>query len=112
VQLPANDAVIEPAKLRDYLLSHQHPDGRGKAMYLARLGYNRADWPHLERDLRAQILTLDARLAGESRWGVKYEILGTLTGPNGRAAVIRSIWIVVHGDARPRLVTLVPWEER
>jgi hypothetical protein len=43
--------------------------------------------------------------------GMKYEILGVLRGPNGRAAAVRSIWIVLHGETRPRLVTLVPWEE-
>jgi hypothetical protein len=42
---------------------------------------------------------------------MKYEILGVLRGPNGRAAGVRSIWIVLHGETRPRLVTLVPWEE-
>jgi len=111
VNLPAEAAVIEPAKLRDYLLSLDHPDGRAKARYLALLGYTRERWEQLARDLRQQILPLEARLTGESRWGAKYEILGVLTGPNGRAAAVRSIWIVLHGETRPRLVTLVPWEE-
>ena len=112
MNLSAETAVIEPAKLRDYLLSLDHPDGRAKARYLSLLGYTREHWEQLARDLRQQILPLDARPAGESRWGVKYEILGLLRGPNGRAAGIRTIWIVLRGDARPRLVTLVPWEER
>jgi hypothetical protein len=111
VNLPGENAVIEPAKLRDYLLSLDHPDGRAKARYLALLGYTRERWEQLARDLRQQILPLDARLMGESRWGMKYEILGVLRGPNGRAAAVRSIWIVLHGETRPRLVTLVPWEE-
>jgi hypothetical protein len=112
VNLSAETAVIEPAKLRDYLLSLDHPDGRAKARYLALLGYTREHREQLARDLRQQILPLEARPAGESRWGVKYEILGLLRGPNGRAAGIQTIWIVLRGDARPRLVTLVPWEER
>lgn len=112
MKLPAETAVIEPAKLRYYLLSLDHPDGRAKARYLALLGYTREHWEELARDLRQQVLPLDARRAGESRWGVKYEILGLLRGPNGRAAGVRTIWIVLRGDARPRLVTLVPWEVR
>jgi len=112
MQLPAETAVIEPAKLRDYLLSPDHPDGRSKARYLGLLGYTRERWEQLARDLRQQILPLDARPSGQSRWGVKYEILGLLRGPNGRAARIRTIWIVLRGDARAQLVTLVPWEER
>jgi len=43
--------------------------------------------------------------------GRKYEILGLLTGPNGTTAQIRTIWIVLAGETRLRLVTLIP-EER
>ncbi len=111
MKLPAEDAIIAPAKLRDYLLSEEHPDGRSKARYLARLGYSRAEWGRLDRDLREQILPLKARPVRESPWGSKYEILGVLKGPSGRAAWIRSIWIVLRRETRPRLVTLMPWNE-
>lgn len=111
MNLPPESAIIEPVKLRDYLLSFDHPDGQGKARYLARLGYTRERWEQLARDLRQQILPLEARPTRRSPWGMKYEILGVLRGPNGRAAAIRSIWIVLHGDTRPRLVTLIPQEE-
>ena len=40
MKLPASDAIIPPDKLRDYLLSPTHPDGRAKAEYLGRLGYS------------------------------------------------------------------------
>ena len=36
VRLPRQHAIIAPDKLRDYLLSAAHPDGRGKAEYLGR----------------------------------------------------------------------------
>jgi hypothetical protein len=111
MKLPSQDAIIAPAKLRDYLLSEEHPDGRSKARYLARLGYSREEWERLSRDLREQILPLEARAVGESPWGSKYEILGVLRGPSGRAAWIRSIWIVRQQETRPRLVTLTPWNE-
>jgi len=91
MKLHAQDAIIAPAKLRDYLLSEEHPDGRSKARYPARLGYSREEWGRLERDLREQVLPLEARLVGESPWGSKYEILGGLRGRSGRAAWIRSI---------------------
>jgi hypothetical protein len=111
MRLPAQNAIIAPAKLRDYLLSEQHPDGRSKARYLAGLGYRRVEWPRLVRDLREQILPLEARPVRNSPWGTKYEILGVLRGPNGRTAWIRSIWIVLRNETRPRLVTLTPWSE-
>lgn len=40
VRASARDAIIPPDKLRDYLLAVGHPDGRGKAEYLGRLGYS------------------------------------------------------------------------
>ena len=39
---------------------------------------------------------------------VKYEILAPITGPNERTAWLKSIWIILTGERRPRLVTLVP----
>ena len=38
MRLSARDAIIPPDKLRDYVLSPAHSDGRGKAEYLGRLG--------------------------------------------------------------------------
>jgi hypothetical protein len=111
VKLPADEAVIPLEKLRDYILSPTHPDGRGKAAFLGRLGYHQADWRRLEADLRRQILTREARSAAQSPWGLKYEILGPLTGPNGTTAWVRSIWIVPAGETTPRLVTLIPEKE-
>jgi len=67
------------------MLSPAHPDGRSKALFLARLGYSRDGWQRLENDLRSQ-LTLDAGPGKHSPYGQEYEILGWLTGPNGTGA--------------------------
>jgi len=53
----------------------------------------------------------EARPAAQSAWGLRYEILGPLTGPNGATAWVRSIWIVPAGGTLPRLVTLIPEKE-
>jgi len=37
-----------------------------------------------------------------------YEILVPLKGPNGKTAWIRTIWIVLKGQQRARLVTVLP----
>jgi hypothetical protein len=42
----------------------------------------------------------------------KYEFLGPLTGPNGHTAWVRTIWIMLTGEAAPRLVTLITAEKR
>ena len=102
------DAVIAAEKLRDYILSPVHPDGWGKANYLAKLGYSQATWRRLAFDLRAQVLPRPARRARASPYGRKYEILAPLTGPNGKSAWIRTIWIIPNGQRRARLATLLP----
>jgi hypothetical protein len=69
MKLSSERAVIEPAKLRDYLLSVDHPQGRSKALYLSALGYNKDNWGRLAIDIRQQILPLDARHTEDSPWG-------------------------------------------
>ena len=55
-------AVVDPAKLRDYMLSDAHPVGRFKAAFFRSLGYDRADWERLESDLRQLAIRCDALL--------------------------------------------------
>ena len=50
----------------------------------------------------------DAKLGGQSAFGDKYEVRGTLVGPAGRAATIVTVWIVLAGETAPRFVTAFP----
>jgi hypothetical protein len=111
VKFSAEDVIIAPEKLRDYILSPKHPEGRAKATYLARIGYRQTEWRRLDADLRGQILKGNAKHAKPSPYGQKYEILGRLTGPNGTSAWVRTIWIVLVGETVARLVTLIPGGE-
>ena len=87
MKLPAAErAVIEPAKIRDYLLSTSHPVGRFKAPFFASLGYTSANWRRLDKDLRDLAVLGDAELGKDSPYGQKYETRGTLRGPSGRSA--------------------------
>ena len=108
MRLPTRDAIIPSDKLRDYLLSVAHPDGRAKAEYLEQLGYSQHAFGQLDAGLRDQILSLDAQPGRPSPYGQKYEILGPLTGPNGSTGWVRTIWIILPGETAPRLVTLIP----
>jgi hypothetical protein len=75
VRLAARDAIIPSDKLRDYLLSDAHPEGRAKAEYLGRLGYTQKAFRQLDADLREQILPLDVEPGRPSPYGQEYEIL-------------------------------------
>jgi hypothetical protein len=109
LQIPnAERAVIDPAKLRDYLLSSTHPVGRFKAPLFLGLGYTAADWSRLETDLRGQHLPEDALAAPPTPYGQKYVIRATLIGPTGRSARVVTVWVVRVGEDFARFVTAYP----
>jgi hypothetical protein len=99
---------IDPRKLRDYLLNPAHPEGATKAQYLSEMGYNQENYRILEVDLRSQHLTCDAQPGKVSIYGVKYEIVAPLVGPNGKKRLIRSVWMIRKSDSFASLITLIP----
>lgn len=112
MNLPAvESALIEPAKVRDYLLSREHPVGRFKAVFFESLGYSADAWQQLEADLRALAIAGDATLGDQTKYGQKYEVRGRLLGPSGRQAFIVTVWIVCWGEDTPRFVTAFPGEK-
>ncbi|MFQ5740897.1 MAG: DUF6883 domain-containing protein [Acidobacteriota bacterium] len=111
MKLPSRErAVIEPAKVRDYLLSASHPVGRFKAAFFASLGYTSANWHRLEANLRDLAVSGDAEPGQDSPYGQKYEIRGTLKGPSGKSAEIVTVWIILSGGDVPQFVTAFPGE--
>ena len=112
VELPARERVqIEPAKVRDYLLSKEHAVGRFKATFFEGLGYSASEWTRLESDLRQLAMTGDATLGKQTKYGQHYEIRGTLRGPSGKAAQLMTIWIVRLNEDAPRFITAFPGED-
>jgi hypothetical protein len=104
----AEHAVVDPAKVRDYLLSHEHPIGRFKAIFFESLGYLQTDWPRLQSDLMDLCRSRDAIEGQDSQFGRKYLVRGTLKGPSGRQAQVVSVWVVLVGEQFPRFVTAYP----
>ena len=52
--------------------------------------------------------TGEVKSAITSDFGVKYVVEGVISGPGGRRAVIRTVWVVETGQDRPRLITAYP----
>jgi hypothetical protein len=105
--LDAAAAVISPEKLRDYLLSPTHTIGRYKSTFFRSLGYAPDQWQALQGDLRA-ILSNEAQPSGSTKYGQKFTVRGRLSGPNGRAAAIVTVWIILATETAPRFVTAYP----
>ena len=96
------NAVISEAKLTHYLLVSLEKDDKSQFLVA---GYALNNWQQLEKDIR-QILSLEATPTQNTRYGQKYAIVGTLTGPNKVSLSVRTIWIVHDGVTR--FVTLFP----
>jgi hypothetical protein len=108
----ADRALVEPAKVRDYLLSHEHPVGRSKAAAFEAVGYHRDTWETLQADLVAIARVGNAVPTELGLHGQKYEVAGILTGPVRRELPITTIWLVRRGEDYPRLVTAYPRARR
>ena len=61
-------AHIDSAKIRDYILSTEHPVGRFKAALFYHMGYNREKWEVLVDDIRRSHLPLDAELVERNKF--------------------------------------------
>lgn len=110
MELPnARQAIVDPAKIRDYLLSPEHPVGRAKARFFGALGFRQVEWPLLREALLAHAFG-EAELSGSGPRGQKYAVRGILQGPVGRGTPVISVWIVLAGEDLPRLVTAYPGE--
>jgi hypothetical protein len=109
VAVPNPDrAVIDPAKLRDYLLSALHPIGRFKAAFFGSLGYTSDHADELAHDLRTHIRSARVARVEGTPYGHKYMVRGRIVGPAGRVAELISVWIVLTGEDYPRFVTAYP----
>lgn len=109
MRLPSVErAVVDMAKMRDYLLSNSHPVGRFKAAFFVGLGYSAVDWEVLAAALRGHAMDNDASTTELSDYGQKYEIRGRIEGPAGKGAFLVAVWIVLRGEDFPRFVTAFP----
>jgi hypothetical protein len=100
------DAVIAPAKITGYLLRWQ--DENDKSAFLARAGYTQENSTQLLADIRGQLLPLEAELIGQTEYGTKFRIRGSLRGPNGNALRVITIWMIPKSTGIARFVTLYP----
>jgi hypothetical protein len=109
VLLPSADkAIIDVAKVRDYVLSPHHAVGRFKARFFGALGFSADVWQVFEQALRDQHLTHAATSMGTDVHGEAFTIHAILRGPTGVSATVVSVWFVRAGEDVPRFVTAYP----
>ena len=103
----SNRTRVDRAKIADYLLSLSHPDGRSKAEFFMRFGFKVEDWEALANALREVGISNPVTSLVESAHGTRYTVDGPLRAPDGRAPMVRTVWIVDSGNP-PRLITAHP----
>jgi len=99
-------AIIAEEKIKEYLLSFRKRNDKSK--WLSKAGYKLEDWQRLEKDLRTQLLSLDAMYTEETQYGQMYEIKGMLTGPNGKTLSVCSIWMNEYESKSIKFITMFP----
>lgn len=107
----AERAVVDTAKVVDYLLNAAHPDNGGKARFFEAIGFSSKEPERLGVALCAVAAAGDVVSELESRHGTKYVVDGQLASPSGKEPAVRTVWIVDRGRDSPRLVTAYPREE-
>lgn len=112
MKLPnAEHAIVDEAKVRDYLLSSEHPVGRFKARVFRAAGYEQRDWRRLRDDLLALARTMEGTPTTEDRFGQRFLGRGELSAPTGRPLPIIMVWLIPSPSAAPRLITAYPADE-
>ena len=111
MRLPnAEHVCVDREKLTDYLLCISHPDGGSKAEFFARFGFRVEDWEVLAEALRKHGAHCDVVNIVDSAYGTRYAVDGLLETPDRRSPLVRTVWIIETGSARPRLITAHPLE--
>lgn len=104
----ADQTIVEPEKILDYLLSPDHPKGRPKAAFFESFGFGRANWEVLKSALVKHATTHEVARTVQSPYGLRYIIEGGIETPDGRNPKIRTIWLASNEQPLPRLITAYP----
>lgn len=109
MKLPnADRAIVSEAKVRDYLLSSEHPVGRFKARVFYAAGYRQDTWQTLRDHLRALAATIDVTPSPPDAHGQRYVGAGALPGVDAEPLPIVTVWLIPSEGAPPRLITAYP----
>lgn len=102
----ARRAVIEPEKLRDYVLSPEHRYGRHKArVFLSALGIDRDGWEYLRDQIASRVEEADVSEVRAGKYGVRYSVSILVEGLNGQTHEVTTGWIIEEEGAAPRLTS-------
>lgn len=109
MKLP-DDTLIAQEKLTQYLLTLRKRND--KSQWLSQAGYTLENWQVLEKDLRNQILSVDATPTENTEYGQMYEIKRKLIGPNGKNLQVCTMWMTETATGNTKFITMYPDKRR
>lgn len=96
--------AIPQAKLSGYALNPQKDPNKAKAFEMA-LGYTMSNAADLEKNIFDHLDKENFVEKGDTGYGMRYENILTLTGPNGKQANVMTAWID-DGNGGKRLTSI------
>ena len=96
--------AIPQAKLSGYALNPQKDPNKAKAFEMA-LGYTMSNAADLEKNIFDHLDEENFIEKGDTGYGMRYENILTLTGPNGKQANVMTAWID-DGNGGKRLTSI------
>ena len=107
------NADIPREKLEGYALNPMHRAARqsgshGKHhafVFKSVLDFDQSNWELLEQQIREGLPYHEAILKKDFEYGKLFEVVMSITGPNGRTADVLTAWIIRTGTGYPFLVT-------
>lgn len=101
-------AIISDEKVTAYLLNLSHPDGRGKAIFFNRKGFNLDNISEFKEMLLEHVRQSSNIKTQKTPWGTKYIVTGSVYLKGENVFNLTSVWIIENGDSFPKLATAYP----
>ena len=101
----SEEAVIPRAKFTEYTLNPER-DADKAAAFKAALGYTSENVEELIWQIYEKLPEYEAVEKGDRGWGMTYEVIMDITGPNGKTAKVLTAWIDDKSNGEMRLTTI------
>lgn len=99
------NAVIPKAKFTQYALNPDKDPNKAKAFEKA-LGYTIDNADDLIEQINKNLPNYEAVEKGNRGWGMTYEVVMNIVGPNGKTAKVLTAWIDDKNSGEMRLTTV------
>lgn len=99
------EAVIPDAKFSKYALNPEGDENKARAFREA-LGYDLSNYTDLIDNIKEHLSEYEVVKKGDRGWGMTYEVVMNITGPNGKTAKVLTAWIDDKNKGEMRLTTV------